>query len=380
MKIKIKTWNPEKGWSLIEDSRELTQPSLVFAFGSRDLLADKSVIKPLLEEYRESQLIFCSTSGEIVGSEVLEDSISVTELEFDHTGIRTGRVNLRDMENSYEAGRKILDSLPSENLSHIFLVSDGQLINGSELVSGICSRLNKEVPITGGLAGDGYRFEKTLVGLNDYPDTGELVAVGFYGDRIKVGYGTWGGWDAFGPERKITRSSGNILYELDGQSALSLYKKYLGPAADDLPGSAFFFPLSVRSKDQTEGVVRTILSIDEETQSMTFAGEIPMNGFARLMKHNEDKLIDGAEVAGQLSMSSSKANLHPQYGMLISCVGRKIVLGQNIEDEIEVIREAIAPSVPVSGFYSYGEIAPLRNTVVCELHNQTMTVTLFSEE
>ena len=67
-----------------------------------------------------------------------------------------------------------------------------------------------------------------------------------------------------------------MLYELDGRPALALYKEYLGDRASGLPATALLFPLAVRSdRSATRRTVRTILGIDEEQQSMTFAGDVP---------------------------------------------------------------------------------------------------------
>jgi len=118
------------------------------------------------------------------------------------------------------------------------------------LVKGLNTLANEKVAATGGLAGDGYDFQKTYVGLNEVAAEGNIAAIGFYGDRLQVGFGSKGGWMPFGPERKVTKSEGNILYELDNQNALELYKKYLGEAAKELPSSALYYPLSIYTPEQ----------------------------------------------------------------------------------------------------------------------------------
>ncbi len=174
--------------------------------------------------------------------------------------------------------------------------------------------------MTGGLAGDGERFEETLVFWDEMSNKETVAVMGLYGKRLKVGYGSMGGWDPFGPERLITRSEGNILHELDGQSALELYKKYLGEYAKGLPATGLLFPLSLRTKDGGKGVVRTILSVNEEDQSMIFAGDVPEGVYARLMKANFDRLIDGAVGAAKTSYQAI-GSTSPDLALLISCVG-----------------------------------------------------------
>jgi hypothetical protein len=260
----------------------------------------------------------------------------------------------------------------------VFVLSDGLHVNGSELVEGLSEDLPADIKLTGGLAGDGDRFSSTYVVWDGVPQENVVVALGFYGRRLKVGYGSLGGWDSFGPERLITKSKGNVLYELDGQNALDLYKKYLGEHARELPASGLLFPLSIRIRNEEAPVVRTILAVDEVEQSMIFAGDIPEGTYARLMKANFDRLIDGAIGAARISRDSLEAS-SAELAILISCVGRKLVLKQRIEEEVEGVREVLGAKPVLTGFYSYGEISPFTPNARCELHNQTMTITTLSE-
>jgi hypothetical protein len=251
-------------------------------------------------------------------------------------------------------------------------------INGSDLVRGLSSRLPEYVSVTGRLAGDGSRFGETYVIREGKPERNIVTTVGFYGSRLRIGYGSVGGWDPFGPERLVTRSQGNVLYELDGKSILGLYKTYLGELAEGLPATGLLFPLSVRVGKDDRPVVRTLLSVNEAEQSMTFAGDIPEGAYARLMKANFDRLIDGAVEAARLG-NINRDEAPPDLAVLISCVGRKLILKQRVEEEIEGVRDILGASTPLAGFYSYGEICPFTRGGRCELHNQTMTITAFSE-
>ena len=261
---------------------------------------------------------------------------------------------------------------------HVLVISDGLKVNGTELVRGLVKHLPPGVAVTGGLAGDGARFEQTLVCLDGLPEAETIAVIGFYSSRLHVGYGSLGGWDPFGPERLITRAKGNVLYALDGQSALALYKQYLGEHAADLPASGLLFPLSLRTKDRKSVVVRTILAVSEAEQSLTFAGDVPEGAYARLMKANFERLIDGAIGAAQTSYEAIGAH-SPDLAILISCVGRKLLLKQRTEDEVEGVRDILGEHTTMTGFYSYGEICPAAPLGNCELHNQTMTITTFAE-
>jgi hypothetical protein len=315
--------------------------------------------------------------GEICGRWVWDDSLALTAVQFEDTRLELAVTELTGGD-SYGAGKMLATALDTPGLRHVLVLSDGLQVNGSELVKGLRDHLPAGVAATGGLAGDGSRFQNTLVWAGGEPAPGRIAALGFYGERIRVGYGSLGGWDSFGPERLITRSSGNVLHELDGQSALTLYKTYLGEHAAGLPSTALLFPLALRLDGGEYSVVRTVLAVNEADNSMTFAGDLPEGAHARLMKANFDRLIDGASGAartGYATLGSSS----PELAVLISCVGRKLVLRQRIEEEVEGVREVLGARAALTGFYSYGEICPHDAITHCELHNQTMTITTFSE-
>ncbi len=378
MQIQQKKWTPERTWeTLRSDINDSSVYQLVIVFGSRILLSSPGFYEEIRNQYPKAEILMNSTSGEIIDTQVNDDTISLTAIRFDKTKFTSQSINIGDFSNSMEAGKIISDKFPHEGLSNILVISDGQMVNGSDLVTGLQSSLPKNVVVTGGLAGDGSRFQKTLVGLNEQPTEGKIIAVGFYGNNLTVSHRRMGGWEPIGPERLVTKSSANVLFELDGQPALSVYKKYLGEYSDELPGSALLFPLSVKLNDSDESVVRTILSINEDDQSLTFAGNIPVGSYARLMKANFDRLIEGASNA---AMNSLQKLEKPDLAILISCVGRKLVLNQRIEEEVEVIRDILGKTTAITGFYSYGEISPNKGYMNCELHNQTMTITTMSEK
>lgn len=378
MKVQQKVWRNDEGWTTQRHEPFEDKKSLVLVFGDRFLLQKPTIYEEIKAFFPKGEIILNSTSGEIMGGAVLDHTIVVTAIQFESTEFVIKSVKISDFNDSKLAGQSLATCLPTEGLKHVFIVSDGGAVNGSELVTGLNTELPENVTTTGGLAGDGPRFEETLVGWNAQPEKGNIVAVGLYGSKLKVGYGSVGGWDAFGPRRKITKSDGNVLYELDGKSCLGLYKKYLGDKAEGLPGTALYFPLSIQLEGADNSLVRTILSIDEEKQCMVFAGDMPEGSTVQLMKANFDKLIDGAFDAADSSKNTNGLN-SPEIALLISCVGRKLVLDQRIDEEVESVQEVIGEEVPITGFYSYGEISPFAGFTNCELHNQTMTITLLSE-
>jgi hypothetical protein len=327
--------------------------------------------------FPKAQLIFASTAGEISGRRVLNGFIVATAIQLEKTKVKCVSLDYNKYTSSEDCGAEISQMLKGDKLCHIFVLSDGISVNGDDLVKGLRENASAETVITGGLAGDMGRFSATLVGLNEVPTQNKIVAVGFYGDNFKVNYGSKGGWDEFGPSRTVTKSKGNVLYELDDQPALDLYKKYLGSKAADLPSSALLFPLKVQINLGEEPLVRTILAIDESNGSMTFAGDIPQGSNVKFMMADYDHLIDGAARAAE--KSGKQSEISPELVIMVSCVGRKLVLGDRVDEEVEAVADRLGKEAIYTGFYSNGEISPLVSKSDCRLHNQTMTITAYAE-
>lgn len=359
---------------------EMTNPdqTLVIMFGPSHLLDAPAPIQSVLAAYPGASAIGCSSSGEIFGTHIQDDSLVVGLLQFDRTRVRTASASVKDPGQSFQAAQALANQLMGPELQGVLVLSDGLGVNGSELIRGLNSLLPADVVVTGGLAGDGDRFKRTWVINDGLPIGGYVTAVGLYGTAVRLTHGSKGGWDLFGPERLITRSRGNVLFELNHKPALQLYKDYLGKLASGLPGTALHFPLAIRQK-QTDAkrLVRTILAIDETAHSLTFAGDMPEGSYAQFMRANFDRLIQGASDAATLA-SPSGTTSNPTLSIAISCVGRRIVLGQRTEEEIEAAFDVLPKGTQQIGFYSYGEISPY-TTGHCDLHNQTMTLTTISE-
>ena len=380
MQVEQKKWTKESGWMDVSPEKLTKVPQLVLVFGGTRVLKDKKNYKHLKSLYPNSNILFCSTAGEVIGTEVMDDSMAVTAIYFAKTELRFAEVNIHKSEESSNCAKQLANTLNKADLAHVMVFSDGLLVNGSDLVKGFEDTLLKNVSVTGGLVGDGANFKETVVGLNNAPVSGKIVAIGFYGKEIKIGYGSLGGWDTFGPERVITKSDKNILYELDGKPALALYKEYLGDKAEGLPSTGLLFPLRLKlnTPDGAEEVVRTILAVDEKAQSMTFAGNMPEGVSASLMRANLERLVSGAEGAARESKSLFDSS--PDLAILVSCIGRKLVLKERTEEELEAVRDVLGKKTAITGFYSYGEICPIKATAKqYQLHNQTMTVTIFKE-
>lgn len=366
-------WEMHLKSQLVQDD----QVSLVLCFASKAMLQQPDAYKHVRDKFPGAEIALLSTSGEIYHDQVEDHAFVVIAMEFDTTKVVAASVNIKDYSNSYLAAASLAKQLPQADLAHVLIFSDGSLVNGSDLVKGLSTQINKQVLVTGGLAGDDGNFKSTLVGLNKQATEGEIVAVGLYGKNIQITHGSQGGWDQFGLEKRVTSASGNVLFEIEHQNALELYKRYLGDESKNLPGSALLFPLSVTMPGSRNAIVRTILSVNESEKSMTFAGDIPEGSYVRFMKANFTKLTYAAAEAAELSLPDKSR--YPDFSLLISCVGRKLILKEKTVEEVKAVGKTLNNQTLMAGFYSYGEISPFQEGGSCQLHNQTMTITSFYE-
>lgn len=364
-------------WTYLSPKQTLVKP-LVLVLGNRYMLEDDTIFKEVKALFPDGELVFGSTSGDITSNTVDDDSITITAIEFEKTEFLIKKSNVLHSDlDSHKTGVDLLQQFPEDGLKYVFVLSEGSFINGSELTKGMNTATTNNVLITGGLCGDAARFEKTLAGYNENPKPGEIIAIGFYGASFEASFSIHGGWTPFGPERVVTKSKSNVLFELDNQPALDLYKKYLGDKSKELPAAALLYPLNVTSSEEKQSFVRTILNIDEADNTMILAGDIPEHSKVQLMMTNVDNIANASERAAKqaLELRSKK----PQLALLVSCIGRKLVLDQRVEEEIEEVVAVVGNDTTICGFYSYGEIAPFHGEINCQLHNQTMTITLISE-
>jgi len=352
------------------------KPTVLYAFGDAKYFADGTLGKKLNSAFPNTVVVGCSTAGEIVDTYVHESTLVLTAVN-DGSEYAMATTELEDMQHSREAGRRLGKQLASTKPKMVFVVAPGLNINGSELVEGLITELGDKVLVTGGLAGDGTRFGTTYTMSNKTISTRQVVAIAMHKGPASVSSGVEGGWHPFGPYRQVTRAENNILYELDGKSALQLYREYLGDRAKDLPGSGLLYPLDVISKgrDDTDSIVRSILDINDEKGSIMLAGDVHVGDMVRLMHAKTENLVAGAKSAAEYAVKSTPSSDKPSLGILVSCIGRRIVMGDDVDDEVGSVKEVFGPNAVITGFYSYGEICPPKVGKPSRLHNQTMTIT-----
>ena len=355
---------------------QASEYQLLLVFAQKSLLADPAIFKKLRENFTAAQIVSASTAGEIIGEESIEDAVLAIAIKMEKTPFKIVNDNIAAHKNSYDLGLSLAKSLKKDELSYVMILSDGHIVNGSDLLDGIKSHLGEQLPMSGGMAGDGNLFSSTLVGFEGGIKNGNVVLIGFYGEALEVCIDVQRGFNYFGPERIVTKSDKNILYDIDGAKALDLYKKYLGEYVDELPGSALLFPVAILN-DNDEPLVRTILSINEEDGSMVFAGNMPEGVTIRFMRSNLDQLINRAEEA---SKRVTDCVDDPDLLLVMNCVGRKIILGERRSEEIKALSKSLKGDTIIAGFYTYGEFSSWEKPEkTCDLHNQTVVVTAIKE-
>ena len=375
--MKLTSYVYDTEWSQTEGSDLINDVNIVFVFGEREVFKQVKPYTELRKMYPNAQIVGCTSGGNILGNHMDKVSLIATAVKFDSGHVEVSVKDFTDEDNPLDISKALVSELNTDGLKHVYILSDGLYMNGSALAKGANAVL-ENVPVTGGLAGDDARFEETWVIANDVPKQRRVVAVGFYGEALQISSGCYAGWDAFGVERVVTKSKHNVVYEIDNKPALSLYKEYLGEYASELPASGLRFPIHIRATTEDLPVIRTVLGVNEEDQSITFAGDVPEGVLAKLMKTNIDGLIDGSQAAATSAVSN---NDKPALGLVVSCIGRRLVLDQLVDEELEVLEETLGKNVSLIGFYSYGELAPFNDDIMtCELHNQTMTLTVVYEE
>jgi hypothetical protein len=381
VKLLQRKWTAPNGWETIRDELDNQHRAvqLIFLFWDRLLLDNNSIYKELYAEFPKAIITGCSTAGEICGSELVDQSLILTAVYFEYSTVKASHIFLDQYPHTKlsEVAEELAKSLLADDLVHVFILADGIMINGSKLVEGFREVLPAGISVSGGLAADGYRFEEATVVADVRACKNTVSVIGLYGQYLKVKISVGAGWNEFGAERMITKSAGNVLYELDRQPALPLYEQYLGDSFKNVPASSIQYPISLKCDKDKDWMTRTIMKVNRDTKSLSFAGDVPMGYTARLMKTDTGLLIDSAMAAAR---DITKNSFFPDLAILVSCFGRRGVMQDDTGKELLAVQKGLGDKTFITGFYSYGEIAPFNQTTRFELHNQTMTITALTEK
>jgi hypothetical protein len=384
MLIKQEAITGKQGLKDLPKASPLPSANLVLVFGSVKRFDESKLSATLKERYPTAQIIGCTTAGEINGEGVFDDSLQVTAIQWERTSMRVADLRVSDMKSSFQTGASLATTLKTDNLRAILVFSDGLSVNGTDVLKGLHSVVGNDIPIVGGMAGDNAAFTRTLLLHNESVSSNQVIAIGLYGNHLITANGALGGWKPYGPPRKVTRSDKNVVYEMDGKPALPLYRMYIGEHyAKGLPGTGLKFPFAiVGAGGRDVETVRTLLSIDAANNSLTFAGDVPEGETVRLCQTTHDRLVEGAGGAAKMVSASlpTLAATFPGLAICVSCVGRKLVMAEQISDEIRIVKDTLGAQASITGFYSNGEFCPGSNTDQSVLHNQTMTIGYLAED
>lgn len=378
MQVTLTFFTQATGWHKPLPNTDSPQ-TLVLVFSEPDSTPYQHALHELQQKYPQAIIAGCSTVASIFNEHLLENALVVGVIQFHATRLRLTTAELRHDQDSLLAGKHIATQLNAPDLKGILILTDGLNTQGSELLRGMASIINqREVTIAGGLASDKMEFTHTWVWNNGKPTSHRALGIGFYSEKLVFASHAQDGFKPFGPERLITRAEKNVLYEIDGHPALQLYKEYLGDHANNLPKMALHFPIAIWNKAKDHYVVRTVVGMDESTNSLSFVADIPMGYHTQLMYGSFDNLLDGAELAAR-NLANTLPPHQPVLALTISCSGRKLVMSEDADQELEATLSTFPKGSQQFGFYSYGEIAPIAAGEPCGLHNETMTLTVMYE-
>ncbi|MGB8298420.1 MAG: FIST N-terminal domain-containing protein [Polyangia bacterium] len=380
MRVEQCQWTAAGGWNPPLSSTTLaTSAQVVLLFGHASLVTTQKCVAQIRQAFPNAHLFGCGTAGEIQGARVDNGTLALTAIAFAHSRVATARAPIETVDSGFVAGEGLIRQLNPNGLRHVFVLCEGLQVNASDLVKGINATLPPGVSASGGFAADGHAPQATLVWSDSEPQQSTAIALGFYGEGLHFGLSVTGGWRPFGPDRLITKSHKNVLYEFDGHPALALYKQYLGEHAAGLPAAGLMFPLELCLGPDQKRVMRALIGVDEQQQSITFAGDMPEGSNARFMMGHIEDLIDGALNAAKSSLDSLNGR-QSRLSLLVSCAARRFFLNQRVEEEVEAVRDVLGAETALTGFYSYGEIAPPEAGGAPELHNETMSITSIAED
>jgi hypothetical protein len=368
MDVQQVSWTSAAGWSdaiPAPDARE----SLVLAFGASELIDAPAPFHDLIDVWGPDRVVGCSTPFATSGADT-RVALMVSIIRFDRTRVVTAHADIQRAGGSRRAARRVGNLLSEPSLQCAVMLADGLLADGSQLSVGMRD-VTEGIALSGGLAADDNRFTNTWTLVNGLPRTGWVSAFGLVGEHIEMGFSSMSGWESFSQERVVTRSHGNVLYELNGRPAIEIYQNYLGHSVGGMADSALGFPLALRDLDGRM-TVRSLVGVNARDQGLRFAGDVAQGSTARLMCASSDDLIHNAQLAAK------RADLGPaQIALACSGTGRRRVLGERAEEEWAAVRSAFSPDTAVVGLSTMGELSPGDGET--ELHNQSMSITTIRE-
>ncbi|MEX2013740.1 MAG: FIST N-terminal domain-containing protein [Parcubacteria group bacterium] len=365
------------------------KPDFVIAFSSV-AMDQEAVMRGINEVTNNAPMIGCSDAGEIVSDGPFTKSVAVMAIKSDSLVFTPG-IGMDIKKGAREAGRSVARDVLSRSQSQLksfIMLPDVLVGNGADVVRGVLDELGGHFPVVGGAAGDDFAFKKTYQYFNGKALSGAVVGAGLSGN-FQFAIGVRHGWMPIGPSMKVTKSEGAVVHELNGRPAIGIYEDYFGDKASDLykeplARMAITYPLGIKVQGLDEYLIRDPITVDEKG-AITCAAEIPEGSEVRLMIGSKEKAIEAAEGAARKLMSDLKEkNATPKFALMFNCIAREKLFGQKAKDEIKAVMKILG-DIPLLGFYTYGEQAPLAGEtlrpelVQSKFFNETVVIFVVGE-
>ncbi|MDP3779223.1 MAG: FIST N-terminal domain-containing protein [bacterium] len=340
------------------------KPDFTIAFASV-VFDQNEIVRGIKEASTNAPGIGCSDAGEITNAGPSEKSVAVMAIKSDQVIFTHGLA--RDIKTDARgAGRAVAKEIKEKSVDplRVFVTLPDVLTgNGADVVRGVLDVLGEHFPVVGGAAGDDFLFQKTYEYAAGEVASGAVAGVGLSG-KFSFGMGVRHGWVPIGLPTKVTKSKGAVLYELDGKPAVHIYEDYFGTEAnvlrrEPLARLAITYPLGIKVPDMDEYLIRDAISVDENG-AITCAAEIPEGSEVRLMIGSKEKAIEAAQDAAQHLMKDfERQNAKPKFMLMFNCIAREKLFASKAHEEIDAIMDIVGKDVPLLGFYTYGEQAPM---------------------
>jgi hypothetical protein len=364
---------------------------LAIVFSSIDLSC-ASLLKTISAHLEKGTPIIGCTGAAIISNQgIFKHGLAVMLLSLPQGAyFNTACVKDIKAKTSLSAGRELGEKLlygfkdMRRDLSIIF--SDGLMQEGSNLIYGLQERLGKSFPLVGASASDNLRFLKTYLYFNQEVFSNAACGI-LWGGKLNFGLGIKHGWKPLGKPRHITKSSGNIVYEIDDTIAAKIYEEYLAcdltKLRKELKYISIFYPIGIYLAGEEEYLLRNILSIGDDG-SLTFQGDVPQDSLIRLMIGTKEsclaatqQAVDEAKKGLSVQVMGLKKGREKNFALVFDSISRYILLRKDADKELRIIKEGLGKDTPIIGIYTYGEQAPLRAISYqgrAYFHNQTITI------
>ncbi|OIO50349.1 hypothetical protein COX74_02945 [bacterium (Candidatus Gribaldobacteria) CG_4_10_14_0_2_um_filter_41_16] len=389
----LKAWSGE---SIKDDSfsagQEACSNALSQVNGAANLLvvfatvnySQEEVLKGVKLLAKDALVVGCSGLRCISNNHGFDKGVAVMAISSDDIILKSA-VGVNAQKDSYAAGHSLAKNLVDQATAVLMIFMDAVGVNGSAVVRGILDGSRKNLPIIGGMASDASTFTKTYEYHQGEALSDAVVGVAMSG-KISFGIGVQHGWQSIGLPVTVTKSEGATIKEINGKPAIKFFEEYFGAEEakqlyKPLSRICYVYPLGMSVEGSDELLIR-IAFVANEKGELVCAGEIPQGSQIRLMLGDYEKAIEAAQEAAKKAKQQLKGAT-PKAALVFNCAARYMLLGKRADEEIQAIQSVLGGNIPLIGFYTYGEQAPLRGDVgpTCSslFHNETMTMILLGE-